>query len=158
MYKTNCKIKAIGSYFPDKVLTNVDISNKISISDMWIQDKLGIKQRHITDEECASDLGYKASLKTLKNAKMVVDDIDLIITYPFQISKLFDKNSTKKLYNELFYQLDYILNKKGKICMILSSKTLDFINTEINLLDFKITRRMPFKSGEIELNFTEFSR
>lgn len=76
-----CKIKAVGSYFPEKVIFNETIAPRVGSSDKWIIDKIGIKQRHcVSPDEHASDLGYRAALDVLHNANLEVDDIDLIIT------------------------------------------------------------------------------
>ena len=76
--KLNCKISGVGSYFPDKVITNYDL--KVDADDKWIQDKLGIQKRHVVDDELSSDIGYKSALIALKNANLNIDDIDLIVT------------------------------------------------------------------------------
>ena len=76
--KTKCKIKGIGSYFPNKIITNTDLIT--NTTDEWIRDRLGIHQRHIVDGELSSDLGYKSSLIALRNAKLDINDIDLIVT------------------------------------------------------------------------------
>ena len=52
--KLNCKIAGIGSYFPDKIITNDEL--EVSTTNEWIQDKLGIQQRHIVDNELSSSV------------------------------------------------------------------------------------------------------
>ena len=69
-----------GSYLPEKILTNEDLSKIVDTSDEWIRQRTGIERRHIAAEgEYTSDLGYKAALDALDHAGMPADDIDLII-------------------------------------------------------------------------------
>ena len=50
------------------------------INDKWIYDTLGIKERRIAeDNQATSDLAWKAGKEAIKDAKLTVGDIDLII-------------------------------------------------------------------------------
>lgn len=74
------KIVGIGSYVPEKVLTNYEISKVVSTSDEWIKNNLGISERRISKkEEFSSDLAIHSSLNAIKDAGLNVDDIDFII-------------------------------------------------------------------------------
>ncbi|MEA2006307.1 MAG: beta-ketoacyl-ACP synthase III [Acidobacteriota bacterium] len=76
------RIKIIGSgyYVPDKVLTNSDLEKMVDTSDEWIVTRTGIRERHIaSDEQATSDLSVEASRRALEDAKLDVDDIDLIL-------------------------------------------------------------------------------
>ncbi len=78
MYQT--KVLGIGSYLPEKVLTNTDIEKLVDTSDQWIRERTGIERRHIAaDDEATTDLAYKASLKAMAMAGVQPNDIDLII-------------------------------------------------------------------------------
>lgn len=78
MYKI--KIAGIGSYIPEKIMTNLDLEKMVDTTDEWISSRTGIKERRIAAEnEAASDLGVKAAEKALQNAGMSKNDIDLII-------------------------------------------------------------------------------
>lgn len=82
MHKLGCRIKSVGSYFPEEVVPNKAlISAGVDTTDEWVQDKLGIKQRHIAKGpfETVSYMGHMAAVRALDNASMVVDDVDLII-------------------------------------------------------------------------------
>jgi len=80
--KNPCKIIGMGTYYPQKVITNKELEiNKKIPNDLWIKNKLGIKQRHIASiDELSSDLGYKSAIKSLDNANLNIEEIDLIIT------------------------------------------------------------------------------
>lgn len=76
----NVKIIGTGSFAPEKILTNKDIEKLVETNDEWIQNRLGIKRRHIASEnEATSDLAYQAGQKAIDDAGLTVDDIDLII-------------------------------------------------------------------------------
>ncbi len=74
------KLKSIGAYVPDKIVTNKDLEKIVNTSDEWITKRTGIKTRHIVeDNEVTSDLAYMAALNALENAGMSADEIDMII-------------------------------------------------------------------------------
>ncbi|HNX80635.1 MAG TPA: beta-ketoacyl-ACP synthase III [Candidatus Omnitrophota bacterium] len=70
----------IGSYVPEKILTNADLEKIVDTSDEWITSRTGIKERRIiAQSEATSDLAYKAALQALAEAKLKPEQIDLII-------------------------------------------------------------------------------
>lgn len=74
------RIIGTGSYLPEKVLTNTDLATAVDTSDEWIQQRTGIRQRHIAaDQECASDLALYASRRALDMAGIAPEQLDLII-------------------------------------------------------------------------------
>jgi len=69
-----------GSYLPENVVTNEDLTKIVDTSDEWIRQRTGIEQRHVAaNEEYTSDLGYKAALDALDHAGLEAKDVDLII-------------------------------------------------------------------------------
>jgi len=73
-------IAGTGSYLPEKVLTNDDLSKIVETSDEWIVTRTGIKERRIAaDDEFTSHLGSKAALKALEQAQMDAEQMELII-------------------------------------------------------------------------------
>ncbi|ODT70762.1 MAG: 3-oxoacyl-ACP synthase [Pelagibacterium sp. SCN 63-23] len=80
MTRIRSVIRGVGSYLPAKVLTNEELAKTVDTSDEWIQQRVGIKERHIAaDGEFTSDLAVQAARAALDNAGMNVDDIDLIV-------------------------------------------------------------------------------
>jgi len=74
------QITGIGSYLPEKVLTNEELSRIVDTSDEWILQRTGISERHIAaDGEMTSDLGTAAALRALENAGRDASDVDLIV-------------------------------------------------------------------------------
>src|SRR5215216_3684937 len=73
-------IVGTGSYVPEKVLTNEDLSRMVDTSDEWITTRTGIKERRIAaKDENTSDMAAKAALKAIEQAKISPKEIDLIL-------------------------------------------------------------------------------
>lgn len=74
------KVSGIGSYLPEKVLSNHDLEKMVETTDQWIRERTGIERRHLAAPgEYTSDLCLKASLKALEDAKIKATDLDLIL-------------------------------------------------------------------------------
>ncbi|MBT6936359.1 MAG: ketoacyl-ACP synthase III [Candidatus Marinimicrobia bacterium] len=74
------KIIGTGSYVPETIYTNEYLESIIDTNADWIFNTLGIKERRIADNnESTSDLAWKAGKEAIKDAKLTVGDIDLII-------------------------------------------------------------------------------
>ncbi|MGB9839108.1 beta-ketoacyl-ACP synthase III [Thermovenabulum sp.] len=73
-------ILGVGSFLPDKVLSNFDLELMVDTSDEWIKERTGISFRRIAEKNIAtSDMAYEASKEALKMANLKPDEIDLII-------------------------------------------------------------------------------
>ena len=69
-----------GACLPERVLTNSDIAKMVDTSDEWIRSRTGIIRRHIVvDGETTADLALKAAERAMADAKIGVEDIDLVI-------------------------------------------------------------------------------
>ncbi len=87
---TYSRIAGTGSYLPEKVLTNHDLEKMMDTSDDWIQERTGIKRRHIAaDGEATSDLALAAANQALDMAGIGADDINLIIIATTTPDKVF---------------------------------------------------------------------
>lgn len=74
------RIVSTGSYVPENIVTNHDLSQIVDTSDEWITERTGIRERRIVNGgQAASDLGYEAAVLALKRAHLKPKDIDLII-------------------------------------------------------------------------------
>ena len=74
------RIAGTGSYLPEKVLTNADLTQFVDTSDEWIAARTGIRERHVAAEgEYTSDLAYHASVRALEAAGISAQDLDLIV-------------------------------------------------------------------------------
>lgn len=73
-------ITSTAHHVPEKILTNYDIEKMVQTSDEWIQNRTGIKQRHIvSDDEASSDLSTHVANKLLKKRDINPEQIDIII-------------------------------------------------------------------------------
>lgn len=73
-------ILGCGSYLPEKIVTNDDLSRIVDTSDEWITERTGIRQRHIAaDDELTSDIGLACAVEALERAQIDAKDIDLVI-------------------------------------------------------------------------------
>jgi 3-oxoacyl-[acyl-carrier-protein] synthase-3 len=69
-----------GSYTPEKILTNDDLSHIVDTTDEWITTRTGIKERRIAaKDEYTSDLATKAAQAAMEQAGISGTEIDLIL-------------------------------------------------------------------------------
>jgi len=72
-------IKGTGSCYPEKVVTNEDLSKMVDTSDEWIYTRTGIKERRIATHETMSELSVTAAKRAVENAGIDPGEIDLVI-------------------------------------------------------------------------------
>ena len=76
----NVGIVGLGSYVPDKILTNFDLEKMVETSDEWIKTRTGIEQRRIAGDNIpVSELAHNAAKRAVEDAGLKPEDIDLII-------------------------------------------------------------------------------
>ena len=75
-----CSIVSVGSYVPDRCMTNADLEKLVDTTDEWITTRTGIRERRIAaEDQFTSDLAAEAATKALKKADISAESIDLII-------------------------------------------------------------------------------
>ncbi len=80
MREISVGILGIGSYVPEKVITNYDLEKVMDTSHQWIVERTGIhERRNVTEGQATSDLAAKAAEKALADAGIGPEEIDLII-------------------------------------------------------------------------------
>jgi 3-oxoacyl-[acyl-carrier-protein] synthase-3 len=73
-------VTGVGSYLPDTVVTNDDLSKMVDTTDAWVQERTGIRQRHrASEDQAVSDLAVEAAKKALAAAGKTAADVDLIV-------------------------------------------------------------------------------
>ncbi|MGI6678487.1 MAG: beta-ketoacyl-ACP synthase III [Dehalobacterium sp.] len=73
-------IAGVGSYVPERILTNADLEQMVDTNDDWIISRTGISTRHIAaQKETTSDLAYEAAKLALADAGLKAEELDLII-------------------------------------------------------------------------------
>ncbi|MDB6015644.1 MAG: fabH [Pedosphaera sp.] len=75
-----CSISGVGSYVPERIITNADLEKMVDTSDEWIFSRTGIRSRRVAaSDQYTSDLATNAALKAMKMAGVKAEQIDLII-------------------------------------------------------------------------------
>jgi 3-oxoacyl-[acyl-carrier-protein] synthase-3 len=73
-------IVGIGSYLPERILTNAELEKMVDTTNEWIVSRSGIRERRIAREDQAtSDLAAEAAKRALDKANIKPEDVDLII-------------------------------------------------------------------------------
>jgi 3-oxoacyl-[acyl-carrier-protein] synthase-3 len=89
-------VQGCGAYLPERVVTNADLAKTMDTSDEWIQQRTGIKQRHIAAEgEFTSHLALKASERALAHAGLKASDLDLIVLATATPDETFPATATR---------------------------------------------------------------
>src|SRR3970040_1318555 len=87
-------ITGIGSYLPNKVLTNYDLEKMVDTSNDWIIQRTGIKERRIVENGVTtSDIATQASLRAMEDAGISPKDLDMIITSTITPDHIFPSTS-----------------------------------------------------------------
>lgn len=73
------QILGTGSFLPQKVLTNEDLSRMVDTSDEWITKRVGVKERHVCTTESNTDMAAAAASRALEAAGTDASELDLII-------------------------------------------------------------------------------
>ncbi len=74
------KLIGYGSYLPERVVDNKYFEGIMDTSDEWIVQRTGMRLRHFAaDDETVVDMATIAAQRALENAKLTIDDIDLIL-------------------------------------------------------------------------------
>lgn len=90
MTPARARIVAVGTYVPDRIVTNDDLSLTLDTSDEWISTRSGIRERHIAgNDEAASDLGAIAAQRALESAGVSPGELDMIIVASLSPDTLF---------------------------------------------------------------------
>jgi 3-oxoacyl-[acyl-carrier-protein] synthase III len=73
-------ITGLGTYAPERVLSNDELSEFVDTSDEWIRARTGIRERRISaEDELTSDVALSAARKALEDAGVEAGEIDLVI-------------------------------------------------------------------------------
>ena len=108
MEKINATITGVGGYLPDYLLTNDELSRMVDTNDEWIMTRIGVKERHILNEEGVgtSYLAYRAAEQLLKRTGADPDEIDMVVVatstpdyhFPSTASLVIDKLNLKNAF------------------------------------------------------------
>lgn len=79
-FAKTAKIVGLGSYLPERILTNSDLEAMVETSDEWIRGRTGIRERRVVAEgEALVDLVDRAGRAALHDAGVEPEEVDLLI-------------------------------------------------------------------------------
>ena len=73
------KIIGTGSYVPENIVTNNDLTKIVETSDSWIEERTGVKQRHLMKNETTATMATEAAKRAVENAGIKPEEIDVIV-------------------------------------------------------------------------------
>ena len=77
---TRSVIAGIGSYLPEEIVTNADLTKFVDTTDEWIIERTGIRSRRRAGPgQATSDLAVEAARNALASAGRAPTDVDLIL-------------------------------------------------------------------------------
>jgi 3-oxoacyl-[acyl-carrier-protein] synthase-3 len=82
MGQRRAKILGLGTYVPDRVVTNNDMKQWMETSDEWIVERTGIRERRWVEWDKglgSSDLGVEAAKRAVANSGVPLDKIQMVI-------------------------------------------------------------------------------
>ncbi|WP_342554168.1 ketoacyl-ACP synthase III [Paenibacillus sp. FSL R7-0652] len=79
-HQSKAAITAMGTYVPERILSNADLEKMVDTSDDWIVQRTGMRERRIAAEhEFVSDLATKAVEDMIRRYQVNVSDVDMIL-------------------------------------------------------------------------------
>ena len=89
-------IVGLGTHVPERVVTNQELTTMMETSDEWIQQRTGIRQRHIAaDGEFTSHLALQAADRALTHAGVKANELDLIVLATATPDETFPATATR---------------------------------------------------------------
>lgn len=73
------RVLGTGSYVPERILTNDDLAKMVDTSDEWIVQRVGVRERHVSEHETAADMGIQAAKRALEAAEVKAEELELIV-------------------------------------------------------------------------------
>jgi 3-oxoacyl-[acyl-carrier-protein] synthase-3 len=73
-------LTGVGSYLPEKCVSNDELATRVDTSDEWITERTGIRQRHFAGpHETAAFMGAAAARAALEHAGIAAGEVDAIV-------------------------------------------------------------------------------
>ena len=80
MQPRRAAITAVGTFVPERVLTNADLERIVDTSDEWIRTRTGIERRHVVEPGTpTSVIAAKAAQDALRRRGLAASEVDLIV-------------------------------------------------------------------------------
>jgi len=82
------RIMSVGSYRPERIVTNAEVCERIDSTDEWIRERSGIvERRYATKDETVCDMAIFAAEKAIAAAGISAEDVGAVIiatvTHPY---------------------------------------------------------------------------
>ena len=74
------KVLGTGSYVPERIVTNDELSQMVETSDEWIVQRVGVRERHVSVDETTADMGIRAAARALEASGIKAEELGLIVT------------------------------------------------------------------------------
>ena len=83
------RIMSVGSYRPERIVTNAEVCEWIDSSDEWIRERSGIIERRFArDDESVVDMAVEAGRKAIEKSGIAPDRFGMVlvanVTHPYQ--------------------------------------------------------------------------
>jgi 3-oxoacyl-[acyl-carrier-protein] synthase-3 len=92
-------VTGLGTYLPERSLSNDELATFLDTSDEWIIQRTGIGSRRVvTDGRCASDLGIPAAQAALEQAGVPPESVDLVITATISPDRVMPATASRIAY------------------------------------------------------------
>ena len=83
------RIMSVGSYRPERIVTNAEVCEWIDSSDEWIRERSGIIERRFArDDESVVDMAVEAGRKAIEKSGIAPDQFGMVlvanVTHPYQ--------------------------------------------------------------------------
>jgi 3-oxoacyl-[acyl-carrier-protein] synthase III len=79
MQSFGVRLAGLGTYLPERVVTNQELEQKLNLPDGWIEGRTGVLERRYATHETTVSQAVAASKQALENANLTSHDIDAII-------------------------------------------------------------------------------
>lgn len=140
-----------GSYIPACTLDNHDIARMVETSDEWIQERTGIKRRHIIENETTTSMAAEAGKRAIEDAGMDVDAIDMILVATISSNMIFPCTAC---------EVQRILGARNAVCFDLNAACSGFIfayNTAMAYIASGIYKNILVIGSESLSNLTDWT-
>jgi len=112
------------------------------------------KNAKIADVE--KDLNFSRKESEWLDVKFKEHELDRIVSFPPQKSKLISEKKIEKIYNELFYQADFILTNKGTVTLLL--KETKIAEIEGKKYGYKLKSKQKIMQGHEDFMIVVFQK
>lgn len=74
------RVIGTGSWAPEQILSNAELAPRLGVTDSWIVERTGIRERRVAAEhDATSDLAVRAASHALQMAGVQPDQVDVIV-------------------------------------------------------------------------------